>query len=262
MFRRSRQGRLRAVEDDEATTQAGDGSARQPPAVRRPLVREAPGTSDAIVARAPDTAGSRPGAARREPRRAGRCRAAGEAPFRPQAHSRLGAVLVLALGAWYGHYWWTDRPLSRLHRRRLCRRQDRDARGQDLRLRRRRRGRGQRPGEGRRRHRAHRRRRLHSSRSRPRATRSPSQQATVERIGKQVAAQQAGVDAGQGAARLRQGRRDPRRARAQAPAGPRRARVSPAGRRSSRRRPTATRPTPPCRRPRRRSTRRRPTSTC
>ena len=103
--------------------------------------------------------------------------------------------LLLALGAaaWYGHYWWTTGRYLVSDRRRLCRRQERDASAKvsgyvsdvavddNAHVTR---GRRDRP---------HRRRRLPLAVQTAR-DKIAAQQATIERIGKQIAAQQAAVD--------------------------------------------------------------------
>ena len=85
------------------------------------------------------------------------------------------------------------RPLSRLHRRRLCARRRHHAGRQGRRLRLRDRGRRQFPGPCRRRDRPHRRRRLPARRAMPRATRSPPSRPRIGRIGQQITAAQAAV---------------------------------------------------------------------
>jgi membrane fusion protein (multidrug efflux system) len=101
MFRHRNRGALRAIE----ATDSIDAAPSSPAGPR--LVREAPpvATSADAAARRPDTQpvveqpsvsapppAEAPKAKRRSPRR---------------AIIGLGAILLLALGSWYGHYWWT-----------------------------------------------------------------------------------------------------------------------------------------------------------
>ena len=112
-----------------------------------------------------------------------------------------------------------DGALHGSDRRRLRGRQELDAVAQGLRLHRRRRRRGQRAGQGRRRHRPHRRRRLPAGgadRARPDRG-SAGHHRTLRQADHRA---RGGGRPGQGAARLRQGRRHPRRSRIEAPAGP------------------------------------------
>ncbi len=161
--------------------------------------------------------------------------------------SRCRGLLALRSGRLVRPLLVDGRAFHRFHRRRLRRRAHGDAVGQGLGLRRRGRRHGQRRGARRRRHRPHRRRRLQARGRGRAATTSRPSSATIERIGKQIAAQEAAVDAGQSPARLRQGRGHARRARAQAPAGSSPGTSSRASRRWSRRRPTATRRSRRCR---------------
>ena len=142
------------------------GSAPVRPATRRPAP---PGQ---------DRQGARPGALAlgqsRQARPAGRGPAGGG---RGRWHFRLPLV--------------DGRPLRRIDRRRLCERPHRDARRQGGGIPVERHGRRQRAGERRRRDRHHRRRRLTGSPANAARDKVATQQATVERIGRQIAAQEA-----------------------------------------------------------------------
>jgi membrane fusion protein, multidrug efflux system len=102
MFRHRNRGVLRAIEATDSNDAAAP--AVSPQAGPR-LVREAPAAASGdAAARKPDTqpvveqpsvsapAAAAPKAKRRSPRR---------------MLVGLGAILLLALGSWYGHYWWT-----------------------------------------------------------------------------------------------------------------------------------------------------------
>ena len=107
MFRHRDRGALRAVEGTE-TLQPNPTLTSAAASAAPRLVREVPATPDATVARAPDTA-DQPAEA---PPVASPAAPAVAAPQGTRRSSRklilgFGALLVLALGSWYGHYWWT-----------------------------------------------------------------------------------------------------------------------------------------------------------
>jgi membrane fusion protein (multidrug efflux system) len=107
MFKHRDRGALRAIEGTDTTHPKAT-----PPATVPRLVREAPASdeavADAAVARKSDSAEqpvempsvsaptATPATAPQAKRRSGRKTILG-----------VGAVLVLALGSWYGHHWWT-----------------------------------------------------------------------------------------------------------------------------------------------------------
>ena len=110
MFRDRGRGALRAVKPTE-TLQPKPAPASAPAAaiaIAPRLVREAPAVSDAIVARAPDTA-DQPGEAPSivDPTAPAAAALQGKRRSNRKLILGFGAVLVLALGSWYGHYWWT-----------------------------------------------------------------------------------------------------------------------------------------------------------
>ena len=108
MFRHRNSSALRAVEGTEALQPKAPSAPATAAAGAPRLVREAAAASDATVAREPDTA-DQPTEA---PPVASPTAPAVAAPQGKRRSSRklilgFGALLVLALGSWYGHYWWT-----------------------------------------------------------------------------------------------------------------------------------------------------------
>jgi membrane fusion protein, multidrug efflux system len=108
MFRHRNSSALRAVEGTEALQPKAPSAPATAAAGAPRLVREAAAASDATAARAPDTA-DQPTEA---PPVASPTAPAVAAPQGKRRSSRklilgFGALLVLALGSWYGHYWWT-----------------------------------------------------------------------------------------------------------------------------------------------------------
>ena len=108
MFRHRNSNALRAVEGTEALQPKAPSAPATAAAGAPRLVREAAAASDATVARAPDTA-DQPTEA---PPVASPAAPSVAAPQGKRRSSRklilgFGALLVLALGSWYGHYWWT-----------------------------------------------------------------------------------------------------------------------------------------------------------
>ena len=131
MFRHRNSSALRAVEGTEALQPKATSAPATAAAGAPRLVREAAAASDATVAREPNTA-DQPTEA---PPVASPAAPAVAAPQGKRRSSRklilgFGALLVLALGSWYGHYWWTVGRFISLDRRRLCARRHHHARRQ------------------------------------------------------------------------------------------------------------------------------------
>ena len=108
MFRHRNSNALRAVEGTEALQPKATSAPATAAAGAPRLVREAAAASDATVARAPDTA-DQPAEAPPVASPAAPAVAAPQGKRRSRRKLILGfgALLVLALGSWYGHYWWT-----------------------------------------------------------------------------------------------------------------------------------------------------------